>query len=684
MGRYTGKENESGDLPPIILCYGLRRMSPAERSQIFLFYLLLKMFKNIILSSGFALSVFFSAQAQDSLKTNALNEVIVTATKTAIKQGQTGKVVQVIDTQTLKNAAGRSVAELLNQYTGLFINGANNALGSNQDLYLRGAAGGKTLVLIDGLPVSDASQISNAYDLNFLNPAQIERIEILKGSQSTLWGSDAVAGVIHIITKKTASQTFQPNVELSAGSYGTIKGNLGLVGQKGKLFYNLGYGYTNTKGFSTAYDSLQANKYENDGFGQNNLNLGVGYQLSQKIKANYAAQISDYHADTDAGAFKDDRDYSLKNKGSNQNLSFVFTDKKTKIQWLNGLSYANRALHDDSSHVGGFAKWQHASYKSQTAVSELFGNFTLSNMLNLTAGVQYLAQNSDQHYASISSFGPYNTIPLSSDSTKTANTALYASLTLHTKAGFNAEIGGRYNQHSIYGSNSTFSIGPSYNFGGKINLFANLSSAYKVPSLYQLYSEYGNKNLQPELSQNFDLGFQLVGKNHSFRAVAFKRDIQDLIVFFTDENWVSFYKNRDEQHDKGLELDGHINLGKKATFSSQLTFIDGKGLENNLKVNNLYRRPKFSFFSQIELKPIANLSLTPSVRAIGKRPKSTYDAGPTYQPSYITLNLNANYTFAKKYTAFADLRNIANEQYFDIVGYTSRGFNATVGLSFSY
>jgi vitamin B12 transporter len=118
--------------------------------------------------------------------------------------------VTVIDQLALQRSGGRTLTELLNQQAGLFVIGANNTLGTNQDIYLRGSATGNTLILIDGIPVADPSQINNSFDLNTINPGQIERIEILKGSQSTLWGSDAVAGVINIITKTRGHGQVQP------------------------------------------------------------------------------------------------------------------------------------------------------------------------------------------------------------------------------------------------------------------------------------------------------------------------------------------------------------------------------------------------------------------------------------------------------------------------------------------
>ncbi len=639
------------------------------------------MLKNIVALSCLFLSTALTLSSQDSLFNSALDEVVVTASKFSTKQSKTGKVVQVIRREDLQNANGRTLSELLNQQAGIFINGANNNLGLNIDVYLRGAGSGNTLILIDGVPVGDPSLINNSFDPNYINTALIDRVEILKGSQSTLWGSDAMAGVINIITKKEANK-LSPFVDLSYGSYNTIRANAGISGEYNKLFYSLGLGLTNSKGFSSAYDSTATKGFDKDGFNQNNLSLSLGYKFSNKLSLNAASHLNKYKSDVDAGAFNDDRDYTLDNKSHNHNLTLKYETSKIKINWLNSITNTDRATLDDSTHVGGFAKWQSAKFAGQTLATELVSNIQITSSLNATVGAQYLGQNTDQSYKSLSSFGPYESVPLNAEEANTNNLAGYASINFNVKNKLHTELGFRTNKHNVYGGNNTYSLSASYNLSKNANLFANIASGFKAPSLYQLFSEYGNKNLKPETSQNIDLGFQLAASNYSFRAVAFKRDIENLIIFFTDANFLSFYKNRDLQNDNGIEIEGQITINDHFSFGSQATFIDGEGTEDNVKVDNLYRRPKFSIFNHLTITPIKKLSITPSLRVIGKRQKGIFDAGPDFQPAYNTLNLNARYAISNKYTVYCDLRNITNQEYFDIVGYASRGFNATFGASF--
>ena len=156
------------------------------------------MSKTITLPACMLISISLFAQ-QDTV---TLDEVVVTANKFEQKQSTTGKVITVITKAQIEKSGGKTISQLLNEQAGITINGALNNLGTVQTTYMRGANSGRTLVLLDGMPVSDPSQINNEFDLNLFLINDVERIEICRGAQSTLYGSDAVAGVINIITQK--------------------------------------------------------------------------------------------------------------------------------------------------------------------------------------------------------------------------------------------------------------------------------------------------------------------------------------------------------------------------------------------------------------------------------------------------------------------------------------------------
>lgn len=629
-------------------------------------------------------AIFFSSQLsaqQDSSTT--LDNVVVTATRFPLKQSQTGKIITVLDQKTIRNNMGRSLSELLNTQAGFFINGANNNLGTNQDVYFRGAGTGNMLVVIDGIPVYDPSQINNSFDLNSLPLDQIERIEILKGSQSTLWGSDAVAGVIQVFLKKPTDKKIAANALLSYGSYQTIHANAGVNGTVEKLGYNVQYTYLKSKGFSSAYDSIGNKNFDKDGFEQNNIRADLKYQFTKALSAKVFGNFNAYNNSLDAGAFTDDKDYTAKNKNNLAGLAFKYT--RSSFSWNLSGSYekAARSFVNDSTDITSpYSKYFKGSYVGRTTTIESFGNGTISKYGSIVGGVQYINQNSDQSYFSIGSFGPYKSA-LGKDSAATNQLSAYASLLLTNLSRFNFELGSRFNHHSIYGNKATYTINPSYTIDENTKLFVNISSGYKIPALYQLYSQYGNKSLKPESSVTYELGLQTQSddKKVALRFAGFKRDIRNLIIFYTNPStYASQYLNRDQQHDYGFEVESNISLGNMGAWSNNLTFVEGEGKENGAKINNLYRRPKFSFNSTVTLHPVKSLTVIPAFRYVGSRLKGPYDLGPDEQPAYYTLDLFAAYDL-KKLRLFLDLHNLTDQQYFDIVGYNSKRFNMMAGIS---
>ncbi len=633
-------------------------------------------------------AIIISSQlhAQDSTSVKQLDEVIVTANRVEQKQSSTGKMVTLINQETLQRNAGKSLSEIINYQAGIFINGANNNAGTNPDVYLRGASTGNTLILIDGIPVGDPSNINNTFDLNMISIGQVERVEILKGAQSTLWGSDAVAGVINIITKKAGKNSITPTAMLSYGSYQTFRGNLGLNGTIKKFNYQLVYDFMSTGGFPVAHDSTGNMNFKNDDFKQNSFQATLGYQLNDHFSIKAFSNMSKYHGSTDPGAFQDDKDDYFDNKNSLQNLELLYSKKGIQIHLSQSFLQNSRFYLNDSASVSisAFDTYSKGDYHGKSAITELFGNFVLAKKIKLVSGLQRLSQQTDQHYFSFGPFGPYETAL--GDSAKASNIAMYHSLLISDIHGFDVEAGFRYNHHSIYGNNLTYTFNPSYHINDFIKLFINISSAYKIPSLYQLYSEYGNKNLTPEKSTNYEIGVQLFAKDKqsNFRIGAFKRDIKDLFVFYTDPNtYASQYINRDQQHDLGFELETNIGFSKKTHWVNNLTYVEGEGETQGIKTKNLYRRPNFVFNSTFSTEISQGVSFAPSFRFVGNRMKGTYDAGPDTMPSYYTLDLYFGYTVSKQCRAFIDFRNITNQEYFDIVGYNSKRFNMMTGISLS-
>ena len=624
-------------------------------------------------------------QPQQDTANKTLDEVIVTANKFLQKQGETGKVVTIITQDQLQKSFGKSISEILNQQPGININGADNNLGTNQTVYTRGASSANTLIMLDGVPLYDASGISNEFDLNNFALDNIERIEILKGTQSTLYGSDAVAGVINIISKKTEKKPFNVHADLSAGSYNTYKGSVSLSGSNGKgetcfVSYNKIY----SKGFSSAYDSIGNNNFDKDGFDQDVFQLNYGFRFFKRTSVRLFGKYNNNHADIDAGAFADDKDYTYHNDNAIAGVSVDYKLNNGFIRLQYNYNRFNRNFTDDSTDVGGYSQYQKGKYNGTSNFAEVYTSLNLSKNIELLAGADYRQNKTNQLYIYVPDYG-FPALPISSDSAKTNQFSMYASLYFKSKEGLNIDLGGRWNHHNINGDNYTYSINPFFVIKDHYKIYANISSGYRVPSLYQLYSEYGNKNLKPETTTSYEAGLQYYSEKINARATGFIREGKDVFLFYSDPvTYASNYINGDKQHDYGIETEATINFAPQFSASFNYTYVNGKITTQNTGKDtsffNLYKRPKNILNLSLNYNVTENIYLSAHFKTVSKAFEPQYQDAPYELKGYYTLGLYGRYKFNNKLRIFADLQNITDQKYFVTRGFTTKGFNVNAGV----
>lgn len=628
---------------------------------------------------------------QDSTK--QLDDVVITATKYPIKQLLTGKVLTVITQQELERNSGKTLTEVLNTQAGLIITGTANPLGTNQDVYMRGASAGKTLVLIDGIPVYDVSGISGAFDLNFISIDQVERVEILKGSQSTLYGSDAIAGVINIITKKGGVKKIGVTADLAGGTYGTFKGSIGINGTVSKTGYNVQYTKLHSKGFSSAYDEVGNMNFDNDGFDENVVRANINQKITDNLTLHLNSQYSNYKADSDADRFIDDADYTFTTNNLLAGFGADYKIGKSMLHFNYSYNKTERSYLDDSvsAPLYAYSYYSKGNYNGKSHYVELYSNLFLAKHIDLLIGADYRQQSTDQDYYSLDHYSPYPYTTALGDTAKVKQFAVYTSVVVKEMAGFNIELGGRYNNFNKYGNVFTFSFNPSYVINKKIKLFANITSGFKAPSLYQVYSEYHNPytELNPEKSLSFEGGIQYQKENVNLRAVYFIRNVKDNIQFFSEgpPNYFSYYVNADEQKDKGFELEANVDFGKvrlNANYTNLDGYLETKSSNKDTSYFNLFRRPKQSINLNIGIDICKGWYLNTGIQSISKRLEAVFGAEPVEIPAYYTWNLYSTYAITKNIKVYADLKNITDEKYFEVRGYNSRRFNFMAGITLKF
>ena len=623
-----------------------------------------------------------SATLKDSVQkrtdsTISLEEVIVTANKVEQKQSSTGKVVTVINAATLQANAGRTIAQILNEQAGLYLPGSLSNAGTVPSIYMRGASSGRTLLLIDGMPVGDPSMISNEFDLNLVPLNLIERIEILKGAQSTLYGSDAIGGVINIITKNKSIPNFSG--DFSTGSYGTRKINLQHSRSIGKLNYSEGFGNEAATGFSSASDITGKNNFDKDGYKNNNWFANINYAINQNWNLKASTNQTSYNADIDYGAFKDDKDEKFNNATKLTGLVLKYKKEKTIFQFQYQLSTQDRQYKNDSTDRT-YTIFEDNQYTGKSQFADAFYSTPITKNIQWIIGGDFRYGSYNQTYASISGYGPYNDI---FKDTFQYQTALYSSLLINDASNkWLLELGGRMNKHNRYGSNQTFTISPSYKLNAAFRLMASASTGYKAPSLYQL--SY-NDALKPEQSFNTEMGIEYKTNTVFARAVYYNRTIDNGIDYnYIDYNFFNYIR----QKVNGTELEFNWKANEKNNISLNYTLMNGQETNQNrvtttdtITYNYLLKRPKNTAGIQWSFEPSSKLGLSIAARYISKRyDVGGYAAEDVSLKSYTLLNAHIQYKFSKHIVLYADAQNLGNVAFQEINGYNAMGRMLMLGL----
>ncbi len=630
-----------------------------------------KNYVKIAISLGFIQFMFVKAHAQDHAKN--LDTVVVTATKSKQKLADIGRVVAYISPEDINRAQGKTLPELLNTIPGIIFSGAQNAPGISSDVYIRGEATGNTLILIDGFPVNNPSATNNSYDLNAFPLDQIDHIEILKGSGSTLYGSDAVAGVINIITKHPKGKGVKAGVQLSGGTYNTFKESAYANGNINKTGIAVNFSNTDSKGFPAATDVTGTNNFKNDAFHQRSISTNLTQLVSEKITLNGNFQTSYNAGDLPQGAFTDDKNYTYHN-------TFLFAGVGGKLKLDQGelkVNISQNNVWNNYNDVAGTYPYLQNNIGHITN-GEAIWNYNLNKYLEITSGLDFKSFNSNQS-------GTYGTI--SSKDAHNAIASIYSSLLLKGNI-FNLELGGRYNHDNKYGNNFTYTFNPSIYVTKQLKLFTTIASAYKAPTLYQLFSPYGNIGLKPETTTSYEAGlsWDIISNILKFNTAFYQYNTKN-IIYFKSLATAPFgiYKNGQSETNKGFESELKLDI-HAFSASAYIAYVEGKLTdENSVATNFLIRRPKHTLGLTANYKFSNSFSAGLNYKYVGDRNDTNFDTGATVLlKNYNLLDAHLQYQVNKRLFFFAEVKNIFDVKYSDWLGYNTSRINFIQGLRYQF
>lgn len=632
----------------------------------------------------------FAQQKETIPSQNELNEVVITDSKFTLPKEKSGKVITKITAEDLKRNAGQNIATVLNRVAGLEINGNQSVAGKNLGYYIRGGKNSQVLILIDGVPVNDASGISFEYDLRLLPVDQVESIEIMKGAASTLYGSGAATGVINISLKKAGKIAIAGNAYMNVGTNNTAftkkvsaqdyNQGFSVNGSSNKVNYFASLNSTETNGISQIAVPNRSTDYEEDRFSRINYLAKLGYKATEKLTfdffGNYDKINNDYDASFDnTGSNDTDLNHT---KSEQFRVGFKPKYKYTKGEFVMNSSFNNitRSYQDFDSYSStvGFSQ-----YDSRSVNVDAYNKYELKESFFIVAGAQY-------QFHDMNSETPYGNIL--KESTKFNMIDPYVTGVFNSNFGLNLNAGARLNIHSQYGNQLVYSVNPSYDFQSiPLKILASYSTAFVTPSLYQLYSEYGNAELTPEKNSTIEAGFEthFLDKKIKLNAVGFYREQTNFIGFYYNPvTYDSNYINIDGLNKaKGVETEISFALSDKLIWNSNYTFTQvDKALDRLI--------PKHKVNSSLDYQISNRLFFNVNYQYVDRRNDiffdgNTFAAQQVVLDSYQLLNSSLRYDLVKNtLSIFGAATNVLNADFVENVGYSALGRNFKIGLNFNF
>ena len=611
------------------------------------------------------------------------HEIVVTAARIATPAREVASSVTVVAGRDLDRSRGASVLDALRSAVGLS-ESANGGPGSTSSILLRGSNSEHVLVLLDGVELNDPMNPSRSFDFAHLGLEGVERVEVLRGPQSPLYGSDALGGVINILTRRGEGR---PALSFTAqgGSYGTVSNGLDFGGAAGVFHYALGLSQFSTRGFSAA-SSAYAGNAEKDGYRGLGVSGRAGVALTGGFEADLIVRAVSDRTDLDAfgGPGGDD-------PNSAQRYDSVFLRGQARAifaggRWEQklGLTYvrADRALDNpvDALHP---LDSELAAYGSARAAVDWQNNLFLSDANTLTFGLDLAREQGDSQYTSRSAYGEYDSLFPG----RTADQAgLYVQDRIRLADRFFATAGARLDRHSRSGAALTYRIAPAYYLESTGTRFkATLGTGFKSPSLYQLYAPgtswgpIGNAALAAERCLGWDAGIEqeFLGGALTAGVTYYRNDFRNLIDFDFSRGYINIGRART----RGVEISAEARAASGLLARLSYTSLEARDLDSGAA---LLRRPNARLTARVDVPFLGKFTAGLAAAWTGARHDkdfSGWEARDVVLAPYMLLDASLSYALGPAARLFVRADNILDARYETVYGYGTARFAVYGGIT---
>lgn len=607
------------------------------------------------------------AQAQDT-DDIALDTITVTANRTATDRNRTGVSATVISGSDLGAAQAVGIASAFSRLAGLSVV-QQGAFGSPASVRIRGADQRYIAVFIDGIRVTDPSGVQTEFDFGRLPTAGVDRIEVLRGSQSALWGGSAVGGVINFTTARPTENGTIQKVQAEAGSYGTANLSYSLIQKTDKLETSLTLSHLRTDGFSAA-----ATGTERDGAEATRLSTTLRYNISDTLAMGGAAFRQRTEAEFDGYVYVDpDPNDGVFGSYIFQDLPNLKSSTETGVRAFAELSQGS------TEHVFDLTRYQIGrDVSDENGVGQFKGSRTtvswqattkFGDTLSLVYGADTMLEKAE-----------YTNLPGGIADTRLSGAFAQALWAANSQIDISATA--RMDHNSTFGNFATGRVALAVRPGDATTLRAAVATGYRAPSIDERFGNYpslyfvGNPALTPEESLSFEMGAEHeFGSGAVVSATVFRLEVDNLI---TSTAFFDSLENIDGTSVRqGVEIGADIPLGERFKMGVAYTYTDARRPDRTGAEKRIGLVPYHELAVTLDSKITDHLSAGLAVKhAAGRRD----DFGNSKMPDYTLVNAQATYQVSNNAEAYIRIENVFDADYQTSAGYASAGRSAYVGL----
>lgn len=615
-----------------------------------------------------------SLRAEDVETPTNVDQIIVTASRLETTQGDVGSSVSVVTQEELQQGKYPNVVQALRKVPGLDIVQSGGP-GGTASAFIRGADSSQTQVLLDGIELNNPASPNRAFNLTNLTLENVDRIEILRGPQSSIYGSDSMGGVINIISKR-AKDGGHATISSEAGSYNSFN-NVANVSYGAKAFDFTG-GATQQDVGNISSAGANYGNFEPDAYRNTSLSGRVKFMPSEMIDGAATTRYTKSNSGLDnSGGFGGDdpnRHYGNEEFFNRGEVSGHFLkDRLTTKVWTD---YTSHNLFDNNDPNATSPEYLRSTYKGDLLDFGTTASWAPTRYFSSLIGGETQGERASSDYFSDGQYGPYED-DMGWKNARTNSAFLETKTSYSEKAFLNA--GMRYDHHSIFGSRTTFKVAPAWYVAELTKLRGSVGTGFKAPSLVQLYSPYGNPDLDAETSVGWDIGVdqQIIRDRLAAEITFFDNDYDNLITF----NPSSFIlENIDSAYTQGFEAALTSTITEKLSVKSAYTYTN---TENRQTDESLLRRPRNKGSVTVVYEPTSRVTSQLQWRFVGTRFDNDYAA---YPPTRVTLagygivDLAVTFKASDTFDLFTRIDNLFDQEYEEVLGYGTMGCAAYGGI----